>query len=279
MALVDSAVLVPGTGYIYDAVVGTARPTYGVTPVVDEVQVVTEGGSGLTSFTLTYSGQTTASIAAAASAATVQNALVALSNVAPGDVIVTGANGGPYTVTFSQLLGGSNVTQMTATPTGGTGTVTVTTSTGGGGSWRNLGHTSNDDQLSISRSGGDVTVLGTWQNNALRSRTDPTTFTVGFTLLQMDNTALDLYFGTPGDVSGSGVYGVTGTGAPTERALFVRLIDGASEADLYFPKVSIAARDDITVDPQNFLGFPLAATVLQVTGSNLLEFLRSGLGT
>src|SRR4051812_14647078 len=42
---------------------------------VDEVQTVTEGGSGLTSFTLTFDGETTGSIAAAATAATVQAAL------------------------------------------------------------------------------------------------------------------------------------------------------------------------------------------------------------
>jgi hypothetical protein len=98
----------------------------------DEVQTVTEGGSGLTSFTLTFSGQTTGSIAAAATAATVQTALEALSNIAPGDVVVTGSAGGPYTVTFGGTLADTNVAQMTATPTGGTGTVTVATQTAGG---------------------------------------------------------------------------------------------------------------------------------------------------
>jgi hypothetical protein len=66
----------------------------------NEVQTVTEGGSGLTSFTLTYAGQTTASIAAAATAATVQQALADLSNLDSDDVSVTGSAGGPYTVTF-----------------------------------------------------------------------------------------------------------------------------------------------------------------------------------
>lgn len=98
----------------------------------DEVQTVTEGGSGLTSFTLTYSGQTTGAIAAAATAATVQAALEALSNIEVGDVVVTGASGGPYTVTFGGTLADTNVAQMTATPTGGTGTVTIATTTAGG---------------------------------------------------------------------------------------------------------------------------------------------------
>lgn len=99
-----------------------------VTPV-NEVQTATPGGSGLTSFTLTYAGQTTTSIAQGASAATVQAALVALSNLAPGDVVVTGT--GPYTLTFGGALAGTNVAQLTSTPTGGTGTMVVATSTAG----------------------------------------------------------------------------------------------------------------------------------------------------
>lgn len=98
----------------------------------DEVQTVTEGGSGLTSFTLTLSGQTTASIAAAATAATVQADLEALSTIGVGNVLVTGANGGPYTVKFVGALLDTDVAQMTSTPTGGSGTVTVATTTAGG---------------------------------------------------------------------------------------------------------------------------------------------------
>lgn len=87
-----------------------------------ELQTLTEGGSGLTSFTITHSGQTTGAIAAAASAATVEAALVALSNVAPGDVKVSGSAGGPYTLRWAE---GVTHALVTATPTGGSGTVTV----------------------------------------------------------------------------------------------------------------------------------------------------------
>jgi hypothetical protein len=68
----------------------------------DEIQVVTlpttpTGGT----FTLTFEGETTGNIAYNASAATVEAALEALSNLAPADVAVTGSAGGPWTVTFS----------------------------------------------------------------------------------------------------------------------------------------------------------------------------------
>jgi hypothetical protein len=99
----------------------------------NEVQTATIGGSGLTSFTLTFDGETTASIDAAATAATVDAALEALSSIDSGGVVVTGSAGGPYTVTFSGTqFQGTNVPAMTATPTGGSGTVTIATATGGG---------------------------------------------------------------------------------------------------------------------------------------------------
>ena len=93
--------------------------------LVDAVQTVTVGGAGLTSFTLTLSGDTTGAILANASAADVQAALAALGSVGAGNVSVAGAAGGPWAVTFEGTLSGLPVATMTATPTGGTGTVTV----------------------------------------------------------------------------------------------------------------------------------------------------------
>jgi hypothetical protein len=58
-----------------------ATGLYGPYNVTDEVQTLTEGGSGLTSFTITWNGQTTASIDDDATAAEVQAALEALSNI------------------------------------------------------------------------------------------------------------------------------------------------------------------------------------------------------
>jgi hypothetical protein len=95
------------------------------TPGTAEVQTVTiTGGPAGGTFTLTYSAQTTAGIAYNANAAAVQSALEALSNLAPGDLVVTGGPGPatPYVVTFAASLG--NVDQMTANGAGLTGGVT-----------------------------------------------------------------------------------------------------------------------------------------------------------
>lgn len=98
----------------------------------NERQSIVEGGSGLTSYTLTYAGQTTSSLDDDATAADVQAALIALSNIGPADVIVTGTtNPINMVVEFTGTLADTNVAAITSTPTGGTGTVTIATLTGG----------------------------------------------------------------------------------------------------------------------------------------------------
>lgn len=113
----------------------------GTTAVVDgksnEVQTVTITGSPTGgTFTLTYSGQTTSAIAYNATAATVKNALQALSTVGTGNVSVSGSAGGPYTVTFQQDLAGINAAALTASGAGLTGgsspSVSIATATSGG---------------------------------------------------------------------------------------------------------------------------------------------------
>lgn len=128
----DWADIFTSTGFCFTEAEDIAG-TYGV----NEVQTATEGGAGLTSFTLTFSGQTTASIPVDSSAAVVSAALQALSNIGPGNVNVTSsgtAGAVVYTITFVNALGNTNVAQMTSTPTGGSGTVTIATVTQGGGS-------------------------------------------------------------------------------------------------------------------------------------------------
>lgn len=88
----------------------------------NEVQIVTITGTPTGgTFTLTFDGQTTTGIAYNATATTVQTALEGLSNIAPGDVTVTGSASGPWTVTFAGAYAGINVPAMTGSATGLTG--------------------------------------------------------------------------------------------------------------------------------------------------------------
>jgi hypothetical protein len=99
-----------------------------------EVQQVTvDATSG--NWTLSFLGQTTANIDSEATAATVQSALEALSNIDPGDVTVTGNPGGRYTITFQGRYTTEDVGQLVATNVslaGGGATATVTTTQPGG---------------------------------------------------------------------------------------------------------------------------------------------------
>lgn len=105
----------------------------------NEVQSVTITGTPTGgTFTLTWSGQTTAAIPYNATAAQVLAALQALSNIGDNDVAVTGGPGpgSAFAVTFKGVLGGTDVAAMTASAAGLTGgtspNVTIGTTTAGG---------------------------------------------------------------------------------------------------------------------------------------------------
>lgn len=136
--------------------------------------------------------------------------------------------------------------------------------------WSDVGHTSREDGLTISRDGGDSEVKGTWQNANLRERREPATWAVGFQLHQVDAEALRLFFGG-GEIT-DGKFAAPPVPIAQEHALYVVMIDGTNRVGLYFPKVSILAGDDIEIDVENFLSFPVQATVLSMSGTNLLEW-------
>lgn len=100
-----------------------------------EVQTLTRTSTGGT-VTYTFDGETTAGVSAAATvtAAVIQAALETLASVNPGDVTVTGATGGPFTVTFGGRYLGTNVPQLVVDNTSATGgTIVAATGTAGGG--------------------------------------------------------------------------------------------------------------------------------------------------
>src|SRR6476646_1963403 len=102
----------------------------GVVHAAKESQRVSDtGGDAGTTFTLTFSGQTTAALNRdTATAAQVKTALEALSNIGPGDIDVTGATGGPWSIRFLEggQYEGDNVAAITGTGVGVNEVQTVT---------------------------------------------------------------------------------------------------------------------------------------------------------
>lgn len=115
------------------------NPDWNIAPTTgaNEVQTVQiADGTGGT-FTITYSGQTTAAIAHDASAEEVEAALNALSNVTPGDIRVSKAGttaDHTYTLNYGGQLAREDVAQVTVDSTNVTGTETVTIATATAGS-------------------------------------------------------------------------------------------------------------------------------------------------
>jgi hypothetical protein len=94
-------------------------------------QTVTLSGATGGTFTLSFEAKTTAAIAYNASALEVQTGLEALTTIGAGNVVVTGAAGGPYTIEFTHHLGARAVATMTCeaaglSPSGATCTVAAT---------------------------------------------------------------------------------------------------------------------------------------------------------
>ena len=95
----------------------------------NEIQSVRVSNATGGTFTLTFSGQTTAPIAFNATAAQVQAALEALSNVGSGNLSVTGGdvNTSPVVITFIGVYAGVDVPTFSADATALTGTTPTVT--------------------------------------------------------------------------------------------------------------------------------------------------------
>lgn len=144
--------------------------------------------------------------------------------------------------------------------------------------WIDNGHTS-EDGLSINFT-ISTTKRRTWRARAgVRVSVDEIEFTLGWTGLQMDNDTLSMYFGG-GDVSTADTFGVVKNPLPVERALFIRLVDGTAEVDLYVAKAAIGGSGEATASPEDFTGWPLEASVLDhAAAAHLAQWLAPQLGT
>jgi hypothetical protein len=144
--------------------------------------------------------------------------------------------------------------------------------------WVDMGH-STEDGLTINYE-VSTTVRRTWRARAgVRKTVDEVSFTLGWTGLQVDNDTLAAYFGG-GDTSTAAAFGVMKVAAPYERALFIRLVDGGAEVDIYAAKASISAAGEATASPEGFIALPLEAQILDhAAAAHLAQWLAPHLGT
>jgi hypothetical protein len=138
-----------------------------------------------------------------------------------------------------------------------------------------VGYTSKDDPLTLTRDGGDSTPLFAWQSGSpLRTSTESVTYKLTFNLLQTDADNLALYYGGGAVNPTTDEFEVPKTPAPQRKYLFVRVVDGANVWAKNIGKVDIIGSDDIEYDSEDLLKMPVTATILDDDALSYLFGIR-----
>ena len=146
------------------------------------------------------------------------------------------------------------------------------------GGWQALGHTSRDNNVALSKGGGDATQRGSWWDDALRSTYDPITWSVNVNSIQIDKLTLGLAFGDGVHNGTQGTYDVGGSIAPQKKAIFILIVDGTSRMGIYIPNTTITIGDAPQLAVDAFFEITLSAQMLnsETTGKRF-RFYHPGL--
>ena len=144
--------------------------------------------------------------------------------------------------------------------------------------WSLLGYTADDNNVKLTRSGGDAKTYGANQDPSLRNANDPTTFGLEIPALSMVNDVLTYFFGG-GDATGVNTFIIPKATSNQEIAVYFIFVDGTDRAGLYVPRVAISGSGDLEFDPSKITEMTLVASVLSYSGfSGLASFFKANLG-
>jgi hypothetical protein len=263
-----------GAELAWFAPTGTTGPTDAVaslTAGTSEQQTVTITGAPTGgTFTLTFSGQTTAAIAYNAVASAVQSALVLLTSIGAGNVTVTGGPGPgtAYVVTFANQLANSDQPQMTATGsfTGGTTpAIAVTTTTPGVPGFQSAGLISEDGLTKgVKENSKDVRAYGL--ATAVRRIVTSTDVTFKMTFLETNRVSESVYSrmpltGTSALSIVNGAFLVTEGTFRSQRYAFVGdVVDGSSHIRYFCPLLEVTDRSDEVIKAGEVIGYEVTCT-------------------
>ena len=148
------------------------------------------------------------------------------------------------------------------------------------GGWETLGHTSRDNNVSLSKGGGDATQRGSWWDDALRATYDPITWSVNVNSIQIDRLTLSLAFGDGTHDGAVGSYDVGGSITAQKKALFILIVDGSSRMGIYIPNVTVTIGDAPQIAVDSFFEITLSAQMLNSpTTGKRFRFYHPGLIT
>jgi hypothetical protein len=203
----------------------------------------------------------------------IASALAATSSVGSGNVVVLpGPDAWTYLIILDPSVAVPTITVNAGTFTGGTTPAVSINATGRGpfSAYTEIGHTSPDNPLQMNRDGGDVTTLGSWQQDNVDQSTAAVNWAMAFSLLQYDITSMKLYHGSNAIVGADGSVQSNLAGpSPTEAAEFLIVKNGAKAQARHYPRVSIIAADGESFDTSKLAEMPVQASILS---SNTLTY-------
>ena len=128
--------------------------------------------------------------------------------------------------------------------------------------WTCIGHTSRENLPAYSKDGGDVSQIGSWEDEALAAVNEPTAWSLTINPLQVaDPNVLGLAFGGGTLDDDAGTYDV-GSSTATSKALLLLLIGATRRVGIYHPNTSITIGDAPELSVEYFFELQLLAQLL-----------------
>lgn len=134
------------------------------------------------------------------------------------------------------------------------------------GDFEPFAEASGSNNVSITRTGGDRTVISTWARDNARVRYAPVTYGVTIPSVTNSLTTLKSYFGG-GTLDASGTFHIPKTQNPPESALLIVVADETAMKPIWFPRTSIFAAGDAALPHDALLEWSLTATILDYPDS------------
>jgi len=128
------------------------------------------------------------------------------------------------------------------------------------GGWEALGHTSRENNVALSKDGGEATAVGSWWDENLDTNRTGTNWTVTVNSIQIDSLTLGLAFGGGTLNTTEGSYDV-GDIVPQDKALFIILQGTTTRMGLYIPNTSVSIGDAPEVPTDAFFEIQLSAAI------------------
>lgn len=151
------------------------------------------------------------------------------------------------------------------------------TPTAPGQGWVCLGHTSVENNVSLSKDGGDPTSYDSWWDSGIDVTYASTSWTMTVGALEITKANFDLAFnGEAEEATTNGGYLVPSSIVASKKAIFVVAIQGDKRLGLYIPNASISLGDAPTFDREALFEVPLSASLLAYEG-NVMEWFHKNL--